>query len=224
MSIDLATLRTELREHLGLGDENDVSDSERTLDNDACDLLLNRSYWNIQNKYPFREKEDTDETVATVEGTESYDLPTDSEAVRKISVLDDDSGQYTPLTRLSRDKFETERNTDSDNYGVPTGYLREGDHFLLQPIPDDAYTIRITRWLTLDEVASSGPDIPIEWHEIILMGAVARGFMRLRDYAAMQGAFASQKILIAGIVPVEAKEEEDSSMAGVDLPEELYGY
>jgi hypothetical protein len=48
MSIDLVTMRDELRDHLG---QDDVE-----LDDDAADLLLNRAYWELLDKFPFREK------------------------------------------------------------------------------------------------------------------------------------------------------------------------
>ena len=49
MGMDLETLRDELREHVGV-DSDDLPDPD-------ADLLLNRSFWELMNKFRFRETE-----------------------------------------------------------------------------------------------------------------------------------------------------------------------
>ncbi|KKL27584.1 hypothetical protein LCGC14_2383720 [marine sediment metagenome] len=70
MAIDLAVLRTELRVHLGY--ESDGTDD---LSDGDADLLLNRAFWELLNKFNFREEECSIEfTVAEDEDFISFQL------------------------------------------------------------------------------------------------------------------------------------------------------
>lgn len=215
MTIVLSDLRTELREHLGGLDSSD-------LDNDACDLLLNRAFWEIMNKIPFRETEQS-ATFTTTAGTAFYSTPSLFEAIRKLSIKDLDYESWEPLDRITIDTHEEELNTDSDARGKPTGYVREDGGYRLQPIPDDAYDMRIKYWVTLADLSDSNttPSLPTVWHEIILFGAVFRGFRRFGDHIRAREFRNDQIGMINTTVPVESKEEIDSPRAGVSIPEEL---
>ena len=211
MSIDTIALESELRVHLG-----DLGSSELT-PNDAL-LLLNRSYWELLDKFPFREKEET-ATFETVIGQRNYAVPSPFEALQMLSILDLTSGGYAPLERAGNWEYESIRETTDDNRGKPTKYYREEAKIRLHPIPDDIYTLTIKYWTTLADLNLSGSNllIPRGWHEMVLYGGVWRGFLRLRDYEAAQTFKNHQIALINSSVPVEAKEERDSHAAGLEV-------
>lgn len=213
MGLTVDTMVTELQEHLGL-------DSDE-LPTSAALLLLNRSWWDILNRFPLKEKE-VEATFPTVAGTNLYELPASFDALRLISIEDLNDESHTPLNRLTRYRYESVFQNTTDAQGKPTDYLREGSCIRLYPTPDDAYTITIGYWSNLDDLVSgsSEPNCPREWHEIVLFGAIYRGFLRLKDYNQANATKAHQASLINSIVPVESKEEGDSHLSGLDVQRE----
>lgn len=207
MSIDTSTLISELRLHLG---EDDID----LPDNDAL-LLLNRSYWEIIDKFPFREKEVT-ATFSTVAAQRLYGVPTPFEALRQVSVLNPDTNDHEVLEVMSILDYENKYSEDTSEQAMPTGYVREGCNIRLYPTPDTVYTLTLKYWSPLTDLSlTQAPTNPQVWHECILFGAVYRGFFRRSDYARGNQAKAHQKSIIDTIVPVEAKEEVDTPMAGL---------
>ncbi len=221
MTIALSDLRTELRVHLGY-----ESDSTDDLSDDSADLLLNRAFWELLNKFSFREEECSIEfTVA--DGEDFISLPTLFESIRKLSILNSDTNKWTPLTRIDIQEFERLANDDTSAKGAPEKYFREGSGIRLLSSagggPDATYTLRIKYRVTLAELSSGNTElvIPEVWHELILMGGHWRGLLRLRDYESAREVKNQQIALINSTVPVEAKEEVDSPLAGIEIPSEL---
>lgn len=207
--LDLNQLRDELREHVGM-DEDDLPD-------DKADLLLNRAYWELIDKFPFREKEVT-ATFTTEAGERRYNMPEPFEALKQLSVVNPTSKQHTPLDRMTAYEYEKVYNEEATNQAIPLKYLREGCFARLWPTPDAAYEMVIKYWTTLaDLAADNDPQIPQVWHEIILFGAVWRCFMRIGDYARCNQAKTHQISLIDSTSPVEAKEEFDTHTGGVEV-------
>ena len=221
MSIDLAVLRTELRIHLGF--ESDGTDD---LSNDDADLLLNRAFWELLNKFNFREEECSIEF--TVDEDEDFiSLPTLFESIRKLSILNSDTNKWTPLVRIDIQEFERVTNDDTSAKGAPESYFREGVGIRLLSSagggPDATYTLRIKYRLTLADLDSGNTTLvlPDVWHELILMGGHWRGLHRIRDYEGAREVRNTQIGMINSTVEVEAKEEVDSPLAGIEIPEEL---
>ena len=215
MTLTLDDLRAELRAHLGV-DSTDLPDA-------SADLLINRSYWEISDKFPFRAKEATS-TVSTVVGTRRYAMPAPFEALRFIA-LEDENGKHFHLERWVRQHYETQYVNDTDTRGQPTNYFREADDFILYPTPDAVFALTVGFWSIFDDLSDSNttPELPQVWHEIILDGAIWRGWKRLGNYGKMREIRAGQVALINSTTPVEVKEEFDSRMAGIELPEGLTG-
>lgn len=215
MSIDLTSMRAELLDHLGLTTE---------FDNNDLDLLLNRSFWEIMNKFPFRETEES-ATFVTTEGEGFYATPALFEAIRLLSIkqLDETGDKWTTLERMTIRTHEKELDTSEDARGMPERYVRENGGYRLEPIPDDEYDMRVKYWITLADLSGANLDteLPAIWDEIILLGGVWRGWIKLKNYPDAREMTNHQRALINSSVPVEAKEEEDSPLAGVELPEEL---
>ncbi len=61
------------------------------------------------------------------------------------------------------------------------------------------------------------PDIPQQWHELILMGAIYRGYKRIGDYPRANQALAHWERKVAQVKPVEQKEEADSHFSGLEV-------
>jgi len=215
MSIDLTAMRAELLDHLGLTTE---------FSNDDLDLLLNRSYWELMNKFPFRETEQS-ATFDTVAGEGFYATPALFEAIRKLSIkqLDATGDKWSTLDRMTAQTHENELNISEDARGTPTHYIREDGGYRLSPIPDTVYTMRVKYWITLADLDGTNLDttLPPVWDELVLLGGVWRGWLKLKNYPDAREVKNHQVMLINFTVPVEAKEEEDSPYAGVELPDEL---
>lgn len=208
--LSLPTLRLELRKHLGQ-DEDDLPD-------DDADLLLNRTYWEILEKFHIRETESST-TITTVAGQREYELPPSFESLRISSFVDPDSGQHTKLDRISIKDYENIYQDDSDAEGPPTKYYRQNDSIVLWPTPDQVYTIVIYYLQTLDDLSDADPNpaLPKSWQELVLLGATWRGFLQVNDYTKAPLAQKTYAQLLSTAVPVESKEEWDSSTAGVSV-------
>ncbi len=221
MAIDLTVLLTELRVHLGL----ETTDTDELSKVDA-ELLLNRSFWELMNKFKFRETEQSIEF--TVDDGEDYiDLPTLFESMRKLSILNADTNVWTPLVRIDIQEFERTTNDNTSAKGAPEKYFREGVGIRLLSSggggPDKTYTLRIKHRVTLADLATDNTTLtfPDVWHELVLFGGLWRALLRLKDFESAREIKNNQIALINSTVEVESKEEEDSPLAGVSIPEEL---
>lgn len=219
MSLTLASLRRQLRENIGLeGDDiTNLPDSDSS-DKTGADTYLNRSYWEIIDKFKFREKEVTS-TFSTVAGTKSYTVPVPTEAIVGIAVTDPDTSAHMPLDSMTKDYYEQVFVATVDQQAIPTSYYREDDQIILWPTPADVYEITVHRYTILADLASGGPDLPQSWHEILLFGAVWRAFIGVNgDYVKAQAAKAHQISLTESSDSTESKEMVDTHRAGVEVP------
>lgn len=211
MTLDLATMRTELREHLGVGDEFATPE---------CDLLLNRSWWEIQKKFKFRENEMSYE-FDTIISTRDYNLPSGFAAIERLALIDS-NGDYHQMKSLSIDEAIQATTTNIDSDSTPTHYQRRGDVIKLYPTPNEVFTMVLYYQETLADLISTGPPIPQEWHEIILYGAIQRGHARYGSVNKSAAFAQMQAGLIASCIPVETKELEDTRYAQVQVMKPRY--
>src|SRR5258706_8732138 len=220
MTLDITSMRRQLREHLGIeGDATDELPDTDSADKTGCDTYLNRSWWESNEKFKFREKETTG-TFPTVVGVKFYQVPFGFESIQHISIEDPDSSQHTPLDRITKDVFEQKYVNRTDAQGKPELYFRESNGIRLWPVPDQIYTLTLSYLSTLADLSGSNatPSIPQAWHEIILFGGVWRAFLGVtRDFEGSQNARAYQTSLIAGIEPTEEKEMIDSHRSGLEV-------
>lgn len=217
MPIAIGTLRTELRDHTG--------DDATTLDDQAADLLLNRSYWEITDKFPLREKE-TAATFSFEAGIRLYNVPTLFEAVRHIIISDTSDNKHVTLRQMDLEVYHSKYDSDVDARGKPTHYIRSGSQFYVFPTPDKTYNGVIEYWKGLSDLSdfNTVPDMPRVWHEIILYGAVWRRLLELRELVAAREFKNHQIALVNSTSPVQAKEEADTSRAHIEIPEEITQY
>lgn len=211
MSYTLALLREDLRTHLGM-DINDLPDA-------AADRLLNRSYWNLQSKlrFPMQESELTFPTVADYD---TYDLVLDEEGIQRITIFDPALERELFLVKV--DDWNMFPLYDATLTGQPTHYSRRADSIILWPMPDDDYTMRVKYRMTLADISTNGPEVPQEWHEVILMGAIYRGFFSRGDTNRGQKFRTEWSLLVNNLDTTEEKEKEDNHYSGMRVIKRRY--
>lgn len=200
-----------------LGIDVAVDEDDENLSVDDRKLFLNTSWWEIADKFPFREKE-ASASFVTVAGTRNYDVPTETDAIRNISGRTN-LEQHFDIAPMDVEEYENNYNENSNYRAIPTRYTRENCMIRLWPTPDDAYTMFVRYWKQLPDMLAGidQPDAPRNWHEIVLYGAVWRGFLELGDISRANGFTNYQHKLINSAVPVEQKEQQDFRFAGVQL-------
>jgi len=209
--IDTITQIDDLRSHLGL-DEDDLPDEDAL-------LLLNRSYWELLDKFPFREKEVT-AAFSTTQSINLYAVPSPFEALKSLSIENPNDNKLTPLTRINQKEYDRKFVNNTDDEDFPQEYYREKNCIKLWPTPDDAYTITIRYWTVLDDLVGATNEtagLPQNWHEILFYGALWRGYLKIGDIVRSERIKNMHSNLINTTVPVESKEEIDSPTAGLEV-------
>lgn len=211
MSLTLALLRQDLRTHLGM-DEDDLPNTD-------ADRLLNRAWWPIAAQVGFHEK-DAETSFLTVAGTRSYSIPTDSDAIQRVVAQGPDDDGYYALTKI--DDWSIFEKRDDEDQAAPTHYSRRGDQFILWPNPDDEYTVLVKYQQTLTDIDASGPGVPQEWHEVILWGAVNRGFLLRGDFNRASAAQNQQGLYLNSLTTQKDREHEDRHLSGLRVLKRRY--
>lgn len=216
----LSVLRAQLRRLLGVDADDlpnvtDVSDPDNEVI--GADQFLNEAYWEILDKFPFREKERTG-TFPTTAGEKFYQTPSSFEALKLISIEDLETGQHTPLDRMTQRQYETDHIESTDAHSKPTHYLREKNGIRLWPTPDNVYTLTIKYLIELSDLSGDNatPETPRTWVEIVKYGAAWRGHLHFGNDAKAINAKAVWKSLVDSATPVESKEETDTHLGGVE--------
>lgn len=211
MALDLTALRRMVWKPIGM--ESD--DTPGQLTRDEIDLYLNRAFWEVQDKFPFREKEIT-VFFDTVAGVRSYDIPEPVEALRGVYIEELESKVHRPLHQITTNTYEgAEPNdphytNDEEEWGFPEKYVRENCFIRLWPTPDKAYVIILKRLKILADLSNNNatPAIPQVWHEIIGMGGLWRCYYDFGDFTRAEYIKNTQRQLISDIEPVESKEKQ----------------
>jgi len=213
MPLTLQDMRDDLRDALGV-DSDDLPDIK-------TDKLINRSWLEIQNDFSLREK-DSDITINAVADTREYDLADDHESFIRVTICTAEDLREIPLERVEVDEFAENYNSDPDSNAQPTSYTpRYADKIWLNPTPDKAYFVTVYYKSKLPDITSD--PAPQRLYDIILYGAIWRGFMQGGDHNRGVSAKAFQSSLIKDHRPQEDKDEKDSRMAGVEvITEENY--
>jgi hypothetical protein len=185
--------------------------------------FLNRSFWEIANKFNLREEE-IEVDVPTVIGTFNYTCPTLMDAVNHLSILNPTTLTYARLEPMTLDVYRGLQNSNTNLRSRPTNYIRHGSSYLLYPTPDAVYSIKIDYLQTLADIIQAGtPVIPREWHELIHYGAVWRVYSDVNGDLARSQYFRNlQTSMLNSTVPVQSKEEMDYSNAGVNVKGRSY--
>lgn len=213
MSFTLQQFRDELRDHCGV-------DSQEW-DNPVTDSLLNRAFWEVQDIYDFREEESVVD-IPLVAGTSEYSISVNQDSIQSIRILDNNSNDWSPIKYQDYDEFTSELSNREDSRGKPEHYVRRGNNIILKNTPEIAYTIRVYYRKSLGDILSNGTGLPQAWDEVVLYGAIWRGYAKLGDWNRKQQAKAAQAELVQPKKSTEVKELEDTRMAGVSVPRRPY--
>lgn len=207
---DLDDFRDEVRESLGM----DIVDLPTT----RLDFFINRSYQWLLNAFKFRAKEVT-VVFSTVAGIRNYDLPVNFESLRGVSILNSDTEQHTVLDRWTIDKYEQEYNEAETEWGFPTNYVREGNCIKLWKTPFAIYTVTLKYDRLLADLNDGNTlaEIPKNWDEFVLDGAIYRAYKWIGDYNRASAEKQQLHDDVAAAKVVEKKEEADSHRAGLDV-------
>lgn len=203
----------ELRKHLGL----ELDDEDELSTEDAL-LLLNRSFWEMLNKIEFKEKERT-VPFTLVTGKRKYKLPVLVASIEGITVIDPETLARDRLEKIDNYVYDHNYVGTEDSWAIPTQYYREGDYVIFLATPDQDYDIELRCLITIDDISDTSvfPKAPKEWHEVILFGAITRGFLGLGDYNKAGAARAFQASLWDTLEPVKAKETVDMHEAHFEV-------
>lgn len=220
MGLTLANLRAEVLAECGI----DATDLDAT-GSANLDLIINQSYWDVMDKFSFREKETYTSFALTI-GTYIYNLSSKIqtaasvtfEALRRVYVYNSDELKDKELTEVSLEKFKERHSEDTNARDIPNAFLRIGGEIHLDPVPDKAYTLKPFFLKTLSDVPTAGPEIPQSWHEIVKDGAIWRVHKRFRDYNSAEQIKRIQDIAISRALTVPSKEDSFKKLAGVELP------
>jgi hypothetical protein len=211
MAISLHNLRDELRETTGM-DETDLPDN-------IAERYLNLSWWELQDKVKFREKENR-ATLNLVAGTRSYLLTAIDPSIDNITSVAISQLNTTQFNLINkRDYHAILDESDSDTYarGVPSEYATYGTSIYFDPIPDAAHVAEIVYRETLQNIPAGGPPVPQVWHEFVLLGAIARVFRRNGEFQKSAAIRMERDALAVITVPDIVKETEDFRMVGIHV-------
>ncbi len=212
MGLTLQNMRDNVRTTLGV-DDTDWLDP-------VVDSWINKSYWELDSKFPFREKE-ANSCFNTVIGTYVYTIGASNfESLQNLSVFDPSTEQQRSIDRTTIDWMNQQYSIVDSMRGIPTSYVRrEQKDLIFWPTPDAIYNISYEYLKILPDLVtgSSNPAFPRQWHEIVELGAEWRGFKAIGDTKRMIDSRNAQVTMIGSSVPVEAKEEFDSHRAGVQV-------
>lgn len=214
--------------------------SPNELDNTKVDQLLNMSYWHLESRFPFKEKECRIEFPCTI-GENMYLVPgnnavgpnlLDLEAIKSISIINPDTDAISQVSRMTQQHWDDiVVNLESeDHYAIPTRWVRMDETIIFHPTPDKLYTVRLYFLKTLKSLVDGTVDdlnFPREWNEIVIEGAIARGHQYYgQDYNLAGGMYNIQTNKIRTAVSVQSKEESPSRYARLivqhEAPEGAY--
>lgn len=122
-----------------------------------------------------------------VQGTDTYDLPNDARLPKCITLNTSDgdfSQADTSVITLDYKDINYIRQMTSQSPGPPAVYTLYGNQLIVRPVPDKQYSIIWDYWQLpqiSDPVADTPLDVPLDWLEIVDMGALLRGFKALLE-------------------------------------------
>ena len=209
MGLSSSQLILDLRASTGV-DDTDYPDAK-------CLVFLNRSWWEICDKFKFREKE-TQTTLTTVASTRDVSVPADLLAT-KIALVIDENLENVQLEQIDEQMYEDLYNSDAFYEDIPTKYYRHGSYIRLHPTPDQAYSLVVYYWKLLTDLSVlNDPTIPRSWHEMVLFGGIWRLKAELGDLESKTSFQLDQQRLIESATPIQTIETYDSKMSHAQYP------
>lgn len=211
-------MRTLVRQGLGGLDEEDLPDAQ-------ADIYLDLSFTHIWQKYDFKERE-CRAYVETQDGVDEYRLDEDNifDSIITVAIKDgvkDDEGTWKKLAKYEWDQHDEVHSTKIEDRGKPTRYHRLQHTLIVNPVPDSTiYTLRIIFWRTVDTFINGLAELtelPPQWDEIVVEGAISRGKFYASDYNEAAAAQNFQGVHIRDAVLIRERELRDARYARLDV-------
>lgn len=222
--IPLEDMRALVRRGLGGLDEMDMPNAE-------ADRLLNMSLWELESKFPFKEKECLTRTPLIV-GVGEYMLPNNLDALITVSIVrgrlegEDLAASNQPPVRYKLIKSGADEESeaqpssiDTSLQGRPTHYFRRNRVIVVSPTPRTGeWVLELLMWRAVASIIDDPTltiGLPRNWHELVVEGAIVRGHFFNEDYNLAQQASNFQTSKVRSAVTTDTKEDRDNRYAGV---------
>lgn len=145
------------------------------------ETLVKRWLNQAQRKAVIQSEFRTQETAQSYETTaEDGSLALPEDFGRFIDFIGPEgTGSVTPLSREDFDSLPV-------SSGRPAYYLIRGNELLLYPTPDAGYDLTLRYWRLPQDMEADGdePEIPVQYHEVLIAYAMQKAYARENDYTA----------------------------------------
>ena len=139
----------------------------------------------ICRQHNFSFLQSTNADIYTVNGTQSYSLPTNFKVFVEKGVIFVDGTTKNTLIRWGEDAENKYPKTDTK--GEPTNYWLWEDKIWLYPIPDAVYTIKTKSYNYLPDLSLDGDTnkITLKHYQVLIDGACVKGCLWLQEEASL---------------------------------------
>lgn len=220
MSLSLDEMRSLVRRGAGGLDEDDLPDAD-------ADLLLNMSLWELEDRFPFKSKEQRYRfTMVVGQSTYNLNVLTTPIAIRSVAILTtptDDSAANTTrmkLARMDRAWYDENVALGTDLQAQPTRYMREDNCLYFNKDPDDTYLVEVNLQEGVASLLVGTNEVtglPRNWDELVVQGAIVRQHFYNEDYQLARQAANFQVGGVRQAVLNQAKDEGDSRYAKLNV-------
>lgn len=165
---------------------NTVELDETDIPNSILDLFVQEGFDRIardSRRWSFYEDEFTFTTTAS-QG--SYSFASIDSTLAEVDAIEHDSWLCLPISH----QLATGQYAGSDVTGTPTNFSVWNSKLFLWPVPDEVLTIEVrgyrspTDWIA--QGAGATPDVPVEFHPLIVLWALHRAYLQQDDQASGQ--------------------------------------
>ncbi len=175
MAYTLATVRTDIKDRLRNANYTDA----------LVDQYINATQRHITNRYALRFME-TSTTQATTQSDYDYALPADFQQMLTLRITAP-TANVSDITKnyLTNETFDAKYPAPTDE-GTPSYWTVYGDDLLVYPVPDatvNTLTLKYLKSATTLTDDSDVPEIPEEYQEVLITGALYRIFQSDDQYA-----------------------------------------
>lgn len=168
---------------LELGNRSDINSGAQPT---RLDKWYRDSYIELCMNVPLETLENSQQSQF-VPGVDTYALPGDARLPKCITVILSGGGQSSTVTMLDYKDITYIRMMTAQQQGPPACYTLFNNQMIVRPVPDQAYTFIWDYWQlpqigdAAGVVANTPLMVPLDWLEIVDLGALMRGFRALLE-------------------------------------------
>lgn len=166
---------------LELGNRSDINSGAAPT---RLDKWYRDSYIELAMNVPLETLEITLPSVFS-QGQDIYPLPPDARLPKCITlILSSTTGSLSSVVTLDYKDIAYIRQMTSQAPGPPACYTIYGNNVIVRPVPDQQYSMIWDYWqlpVIAAVIANTPLLVPLDWLEIVDMGALMRGFKALLE-------------------------------------------